>query len=134
MKKNSEDYIQVYLVSFLRKCGVFTAAIPNGGRRNKAEAAKLKLMGVTAGVQDLFLISNNKFGFLELKVKETGKLSKEQKDVMKIMEDNQIQHWVIYATDPADAIAQAGIILLEYFGVDYQLISESSTKVISGLP
>lgn len=44
--------------------------IPNGGRRNKLEAAKLKREGVRAGVPDLFLpVARNGYNglFIELK-------------------------------------------------------------------
>lgn len=44
--------------------------IPNGGSRNKAEAAKLKRMGVKAGVPDIFLPvpKNGRHGlYIELK-------------------------------------------------------------------
>jgi len=132
MQKNSEGYIQIYLVSFLRKCGVLTAHVPNGGFRSKQEAAKLKLMGVLPGLPDLMLVANKKIAFIELKVSK-GTVSPSQVQVMGILEDNDIKAYTIYAIDPADAIAQAGIILLEYFGIDYQTISASSTKVLDGL-
>lgn len=56
--------------------------IPNGGSRHKAEAGKLKAMGVKPGVPDLFLpVSRHIYHglFIELK-NETGKLSKLQSE------------------------------------------------------
>ena len=51
----------------------FLIAIPNGGRRNKREAARLKAQGVTAGVPDLFLhIPLNGLGGLWLEMKRPG--------------------------------------------------------------
>lgn len=40
--------------------GEYLIAIPNGGYRNKKEAAILKKEGVTAGVSDMFLALPNK--------------------------------------------------------------------------
>lgn len=45
-------------------------AVPNGGTRNKKEAAEMKRQGVTAGVSDLFLaVPNKEFSgfFIEMK-------------------------------------------------------------------
>lgn len=48
-------------------------AIPNGGTRNKAEAAKLKAEGVKAGVSDLFLpVARGGFHGLYLEMKRPG--------------------------------------------------------------
>ena len=58
-------------------------AIPNGGRRGKVEAARLKLEGVTKGVPDLFI---PEWGiWIEMKTK-TGRLSMEQKDWLSYLE------------------------------------------------
>lgn len=56
--------------------------IPNGGSRNKVEAANLKRQGVKAGIPDIFLPCpvGGKHGlYIELKRKKGGKLSTEQK-------------------------------------------------------
>src|SRR5271157_2112047 len=44
-------------------------AIPNGGYRNAREAARLKMMGVRAGVSDYFLPCLNRGGPWPLKTK-----------------------------------------------------------------
>lgn len=44
------------------------AHVPNGGTRNKAEAAQLKASGVIAGVHDLFFYWQNQLYWFELKV------------------------------------------------------------------
>ena len=57
--------------------------VPNGGFRNKKEAAKLKAMGVKAGFPDLFLPYNNeKYNglMIEMKKLKGGKTSAEQVD------------------------------------------------------
>lgn len=65
-------------------------AIPNGGRRNAKEAARLKKQGVLAGVPDLMLpIPSNGFHglFIELKrpkhgTSPKGVVSKNQKEML----------------------------------------------------
>lgn len=60
-------------------------AVPNGGHRSKAEAAKFKAEGVVSGVSDLILLkSNHDFGALLIEMKTTAKNSRQS--------DNQ-KHW-----------------------------------------
>lgn len=54
--------------------------VPNGGFRNKIEAAKFKTMGLVAGVPDLLLIWGGKMYGIELKF-EKGRLSDNQKEL-----------------------------------------------------
>lgn len=56
-------------------------AVPNGGRRDKATAGKLKAEGAYAGVSDLILLKPNKeYGALLIEMKtETGRQSDGQK-------------------------------------------------------
>jgi hypothetical protein len=55
-------------------------AVPNGGRRDKREAALLKATGVRAGVHDMvFLLQGGITVLIELKA-EDGRLSDEQKE------------------------------------------------------
>lgn len=45
-------------------------AVPNGGSRNKAEAARLKAEGVLSGVADLILLKpNRRYGALLIELK-----------------------------------------------------------------
>lgn len=53
-------------------------AVPNGGHRNKREAARLKGLGVRPGVADLVLVFDGHVIFLELKSAE-GRQSDSQK-------------------------------------------------------
>ncbi|MFZ2190441.1 MAG: VRR-NUC domain-containing protein [Candidatus Magasanikiibacteriota bacterium] len=58
-------------------------AIPNGGARSPATAAKLKATGTKAGVSDMFLpVARHGFHglWIELKKLKGGKESQEQKD------------------------------------------------------
>lgn len=62
--------------------------IPNGGSRNKIEAAKLKRQGVRAGVPDIFLPAarGGYHGlFIELKRQTGGKVSREQEEMIKAL-------------------------------------------------
>lgn len=64
---------------------------PNGGTRNKLEAANLKRQGVKAGVPDLFLPvpRNNKSGlFLEMKVGRNKCTDNQKKWIRALMEQN----------------------------------------------
>lgn len=53
-------------------------AVPNGGKRSKAEANRFKATGVIAGVADLIWMLPNAVIFIELKT-DTGKQSDKQK-------------------------------------------------------
>ena len=62
--------------------------IPNGGSRMKAEAGRLKAMGVKAGVPDLFLpVARGGFHglYIELKRLESGKASAVQRRWMEAL-------------------------------------------------
>lgn len=87
-----EHHEQVATVDFLTlmRPKVFFYAIPNGGSRNKIEAANLKKEGVTAGIPDLCICQPRKgyHGlYIEMKQKDGGRLTKEQKE--KIAELNE---------------------------------------------
>lgn len=79
--------------------------IPNGGTREKREAAELKLMGVLAGVPDLHLpIARAGWNSLYIEMKYgDGRLQKEQKEFLKAAaaEDN----FCIVCYTAEDAIA-----------------------------
>ncbi len=81
--KPSEQQIQASIVEWLRRvidCRV--CHIPNGGSRDKREAARLKWQGVEAGAPDLMVIFADgpepRVLFIEVKTPE-GQLRKEQK-------------------------------------------------------
>lgn len=70
--RHLEDDLQMQVCDYLaRCCPVYFWAVPNGGRRNVREAARLKRMGVRAGVADLHFIlpPTGRLGVIELKVK-----------------------------------------------------------------
>lgn len=64
------------------------AAIPNGGSRNVIEAVNLKAQGVLAGIPDLVILGPRGFTlWVEVKT-ETGKLTKNQRNMYEWMHDN----------------------------------------------
>lgn len=69
--KQSETSLHLEVVRFLRVAwpsDLMFWHTPNGGLRNKAEAGKLKAMGVLAGVPDLlFVLPNAQLAGIELK-------------------------------------------------------------------
>jgi hypothetical protein len=80
---NAEARIQAAIVDWVRAVApqVLVFAVPNGGLRSKAEAARLKWTGVLAGVPDLVVIApGGRAFFLEVKTAD-GRLSTDQRDV-----------------------------------------------------
>jgi len=120
MKVNDETYIQIYLVSWLKKLQAkhtphkfIFFSVPNGGSRNKMEAQNIKLSGLLAGVPDLcFLYSGGVF-FIELKKKTGGKLSTAQKTIISDIETLGHKVYVVYADTPEEAIQQVDLVLAE---------------------
>lgn len=75
----SEHWEQVQFVSKFRKRykGVLIFAIPNGGKRGKGEAARLKAEGVEAGIPDMYVPEWRLW--IEMKRRKGGYLSEDQK-------------------------------------------------------
>jgi len=103
--KVSERQHQICVVDFLRmhpEKPLFYA-IPNGGSRNKIEAANLKKEGVVAGVSDLF-IAEPRHGFhgfyIEMKAKG-GRVTEKQRQFLKRASKNGYEIAVCYGADDA---------------------------------
>lgn len=73
--EEQRDFVRWYRQTF-RDERIF--AIPNGGRRQKSDAAKLKVEGVSRGVPDLMLPGH--MLFIEMKKQKDGTVSPEQKE------------------------------------------------------
>lgn len=84
--------------------------VPNGGSRNKAEAAKLKRQGVKKGVPDICLpAARGKFHGLYVELKtDGGKASKEQVEYIKALNRTG------YAAEIAHGFEQAVEIITRY--------------------
>lgn len=97
----SEDQEQMTFVQWFRRHygGVLIFAIPNGGHRHPAVAAKLKATGTVAGIPDLFVPEWRLW--IEMKRVKGGKVSQAQQDIMEHLES--IDYWVIVAKGADDA-------------------------------
>jgi rhodanese-related sulfurtransferase len=93
------EYVQWFRQTYP---GVRILAIPNGGARSPATAARLKAEGVCAGVPDLFV---PEWGlWVEMKRAKGGKVSKDQKDWLDYLAN--CGYRVIVCLGKTDAINQ----------------------------
>lgn len=94
--RHTEDNIQELIINAARlyypKSLLFS--IPNGGKRNAREAARLKRQGVTAGVSDLIFIHKGKVYFFEVKSPD-GKQSLLQNQFQKFIELQGLRYFII---------------------------------------
>lgn len=100
----TEHEEQRELVKWFRQThrGVRIYAIPNGGQRSLAAAARLKVEGVSAGVPDLHVPAWKLW--IEMKRIKGGVVSAEQKDWMTYLEG--VDHWCIVGKGADDAKAK----------------------------
>ena len=86
---------------------------PNGGSRNKAEAVKLKQMGVKAGIPDLCLpVPMGMYNGLYIEMKyDTGKLEDSQKKMLKALAAAGHYCAVCYGAEEAIRVLQEYINL-----------------------
>lgn len=87
--------------------------IPNGGSRNKAEAVKLKQMGVRSGVSDLFLPCPKGIYhglYIEMKYGD-GRLQQSQKEFLRDMAEAGYYAATCYSAE------QAVKVISEYIGL-----------------
>ena len=86
----------------LKKIPVFH--IPNGGYRNKAEAAHLKAQGVRPGVPDL-CVPVARYGYhglyIEMKAKKNGRVSAYQQRWLALLRENGDCAYVCNGADAA---------------------------------
>ena len=97
----SEDNFQKAVARYLDAKGVLWFHCPNGGHRNVAEAAKLKAMGVKAGIPDILILEPRKFcyGFaIELKVGK-NKCTDHQKEMQRYFIAHNWNVLVSYSLD-----------------------------------
>lgn len=80
---NAEARIQAAIVEWIRTVSsdLVVFHVPNGGKRGKADAARLKWIGTLAGVPDLVIITPGaRVRFIEVKTPD-GSLSPAQRDI-----------------------------------------------------
>jgi hypothetical protein len=112
-KPPSEDQEQMALMRWAQYhpiCRDYLIHIPNGGSRHLLEARKLKLMGVKAGVSDLFLAypANGYHGWWGEGKSLNGKLTDKQKEWLDRMKS------VGYKTDVWYGVIEAKKFIEEY--------------------
>lgn len=142
-----EDLIQAGIVS-LSKLVIpphlgLMAAIPNGGKRNKTEAAILKEMGVTAGMPDLMLaLWGGRIVWIEVKRPKNivtgakaGTLSPEQIDIHSKL--SSMGHEVYVVDDVLTASVLIKRLIAEartaYEAVSHGTSSVADSPAVSGL-
>lgn len=113
---NAEARRQAAIVWYVRMVApqIRIFAVPNGGLRNKAEAARLKWTGVLAGVLDLVLIlPGGRCAFWETKTPR-GRLSDEQRDFIAVLEAMGHDWAIVQSIDDARAgLARLGVVTRE---------------------
>jgi predicted RecB family endonuclease len=87
----------------------FAFHVPNGGYRNKIEAARLKRQGVKAGCPDIFIVKDGRAFALELKT-EKGRMSPAQCIAFNSLNEAGATCFVAYGLDEA-------LRALEHWGV-----------------
>lgn len=118
-KRRSEATEQVLVMNWCRNNAMFYPElnlifhIPNGGSRNKQEAANLKAQGVKAGVPDLFLpVPQQEYHglFIEMKFGKNKTTSK-QDEWLNALRERGYRCAVCYGAE--EAVAE----LREYLGI-----------------
>lgn len=108
----AEDSLQTACMTYLRLQypNVLAFHVPNGGSRNRVEAAKLKGMGVMAGVCDIVILEPREYRcvkpcglFIELKVKG-GKLQDSQASFISKLQVRGYMAAVVWSFDAFKAL------------------------------
>ena len=88
--KGQEHEVQKAICDYLDLRRICYWAVPNGGKRNKIEAKRLRDEGTKAGVPDLTIVYRGKYFGLEVKkplsLTPKGRLSKNQKNMIEKIE------------------------------------------------
>lgn len=112
--KLSEHDVQKRAVGLLRKAGVRFFAVPNGGLRSGATAARLWQEGVSSGVPDLVIIdppNTGKVGTVVEVKTETGRVSPEQRQWLDAFSARGWEAKVVHGLDELlDALVALGYL------------------------
>lgn len=104
----SEDNFQTAIARYLDYQNILWCAVPNGGKRNKAEAAKLKRTGTKAGFPDLAIfeaVGGYNGLMIELKVKK-GKVRPNQIEWLTRLQERGFKVAVCYNIDSVMELVQ----------------------------
>lgn len=104
--RRSEAGEQAAVIQYCAYRNIPVFHIPNGGSRNKAEAAQLQAQGVKAGVPDLCIpVPRGTFAGLFIEMKTTGgRVSKAQQQWLTLLNHNGYLAVVCYGFDEARAV------------------------------
>ena len=98
-----EHDVQCAICDYLELRRICYWAVPNGGKRSKSEANRLKAEGVRAGVPDISVVYKGQYFGLEVKRPKTlapkGRLSKNQKAMIEQIEKAGGQVKVVYSVE-----------------------------------
>ena len=117
----SEDFLQIACANWIKAQmqhfdDIVGFHVPNGGLRNKKVGAKLKAMGVMAGVADLIILTNQPaIVFIELKTKK-GRQQPTQKVFQDKVESLGFDYHIIKGDNPFQVVAELERILKQYRG------------------
>lgn len=107
--KMSEGVLQEHVVKLLQAYGrpdICWYHVPNGEKRSKKTGARLKRMGVRAGVADLMFTTGGRSVAIELKT-EIGVVSKDQEEFAIDLTRAGGEWYVAYGLDQALAVLQS---------------------------
>lgn len=104
----SEHDEQVAVVEYLEAIGALFYAVPNGGHRNKATAARLKAEGVRAGVPDLCIpMARGPYHSLYIEMKRSDGTASDVRDSqyewINALRDEGMAAFACFGTDNAIA-------------------------------
>lgn len=102
-----EEVEQRNVIIYCAYAGIPVFAIPNGGSRNKREAARLTAQGVKKGVPDLFIPrAAGKFHglFIEMKREKGGRLSPDQAEWIALLRREGYAAYACHGFDNARAV------------------------------
>jgi len=95
----TEHAEQCAVASWLRARGVAFFAVPNGAKMGPAEASKMKREGLSPGVPDLMVVDQGNRIALEMKRREGGRVSPDQRAWLDHLEG---QGWTCYVAHGAE--------------------------------
>lgn len=96
------------LIQTFKRPDVVAFHVPNGEKRDRFAAAKLKRMGVIAGVADFCIVADGRCHFLELKA-PNGRTSRQQEAFAAAAETAGASYWLAHdLSEACDALNTIG--------------------------
>jgi hypothetical protein len=137
LDRNAEGKRQAAIVEYVRMVAphIIIYHVPNGGYRTRAEAARLKWIGVLAGVLDLVLLSpGGRSAHWECK-KPKGRLSPDQRDYIARLEGLGHSWAIVLSIDDARReLARLGVETREAAGTPTGRLHDRSRRPILPAP